>query len=143
MNAAERLARRLLGAAAVAAAIVVALAVARLGAEDQDPRQVSPEARQHVEAGMEALTAMLTGGEPKEDFAAEVKSLVQEAGIELFVRLGPRALKRLGELQRDCGLVSEEAESKRIAREIVEKNLSELQDPEWRSSYRLLYQGIL
>ncbi len=96
-----------------------------------------------VEAGMEALIARLALGEGKDVVSAEVRSLVDKAGIQLFVKLGPRALKRLSELQKDCGLAGEASESTRIAREIVEKNLSELQDPEWRSSYRLLYQGIL
>jgi Tol biopolymer transport system component len=54
MNAAERSVRRLLAAVAIG---VVLAAAAWLCAEGQDPRQVSPEARQHVEAGMEAKKA--------------------------------------------------------------------------------------
>jgi hypothetical protein len=96
-----------------------------------------------IEARMELLIARLNLGESKEKIAEEVRSLSDEAGMEILKKLGTRAVIRLGELQADCGLIDEANASTLVAREIVQGNLENLTDPEWRASYKYLYQGIL
>lgn len=104
-----------------------------------------------IEAKMEAMIARLNLGqsgqqiekEKAHDIAGEVKELSDESGMKILKKLGPRALIRLGELQADCGLIDEAEESTLTAREIVKGNLENLTDPEWRASYKYLYQGIL
>jgi len=96
-----------------------------------------------IEARMEALIARLGLGENRDAIAEEVKSISDESGLRLLAKLGPRALKRLSELQKSCGLEKESEESTTAARAIAAGNLEQLSDPEWRASYKLLYQPIL
>ncbi len=96
-----------------------------------------------VEANMEKLIAKQALGEDRETCSENITKLVAEAGIERFIQHGPWALLRLAVLQEQCGLDEESSESRKHAKELAEKNLSQLNDPEWCASYRLLYQEIL
>ena len=96
-----------------------------------------------IEPKIEGMIARLALDIDSEKIPVEVQELLDKVGIKRFVAQGPRALLRLTELQNSCGLDDKSGECVNIAREIVERNLAQLNDPEWSAGYRLLYQGVL
>jgi tetratricopeptide (TPR) repeat protein len=96
-----------------------------------------------AEARIESLLARLGTGAEKGAVAEEVKALAEGANFAMFVSQGPRALRRLMQLQDACGLEEESRRTREAAKEIVEKHLARLDDPEWRAGYRLLYKDLL
>ena len=96
-----------------------------------------------IEAKLEALIARIEQKIDTEEIPGEVISVLEQLGAGGLASQGPRALKRLSELLECCELNEKAGECRGIVREIVERNLSQLEDPEWCASYRLMYQGIL
>ena len=96
-----------------------------------------------IEPKIECMIARLRLDIDVEKIPQEILDLQDKVGIKRFVAQGPRALLRLTELQKFCGLDEKSGECENIVREIVEKNLAQLEDPEWCAGYRLLYQGVL
>ncbi|MCX6647658.1 MAG: tetratricopeptide repeat protein, partial [bacterium] len=96
-----------------------------------------------IEPEIEGMIARLKLGVDTDKIPGEVRELLEKIGITKFVAQGPRALMRLTELQKLCGLDEKSDECANIVREIILRNLNQLKDPEWCAGYRLLYQDVL